>query len=92
MKGLKTGGRRKGTQNKATVEIKDLARRHGPEAITALCALAREGEREETRRAAWNDILDRGYGRPSQSSDINLKGDLSVIVATGVPKLANGDR
>jgi hypothetical protein len=37
MKGCKTGGRIKGTPNKATVEIKELARRY---ALTAVRELA----------------------------------------------------
>ena len=35
----KTGGRVKGTPNKATVEIKDLAREHGAAAIAKLVRL-----------------------------------------------------
>jgi uncharacterized protein YoaH (UPF0181 family) len=36
----KAGGRAKGTQNKATLEIKELARVHGPAGITRLAEIA----------------------------------------------------
>lgn len=34
-KRVKTGGRIAGTPNKATAEVKELAREHGPDAINA---------------------------------------------------------
>jgi hypothetical protein len=40
MKGRKTGGRLKGTCNKATVEIKELARRYALIAVRELARLA----------------------------------------------------
>jgi len=39
-KGKKTGGRIAGTPNKATHEVKDLARKYGPAAIEAAARLA----------------------------------------------------
>lgn len=66
-KGLpKTGGRKKGSTNKATKEIKALAAKHGEEAIEGILGIARTAENETTRLAAWNDLLDRGYGKPTQ--------------------------
>ena len=85
------GGRKKGTKNRNTIEIQAMAAKHGPAALQVHVDLL-TNENVSIRLAAAEKLLDRGFGRPSQSSDINLKGDLSVIVATGVPKLANGDR
>lgn len=72
-KGKKTGGRTKGVPNKATAEVKALARAHGPAAIKELAVLAGlvnggEGKAssEQARVSALNDILDRGYGKPAQ--------------------------
>ncbi|MDA1129791.1 MAG: hypothetical protein O2913_14025 [Chloroflexi bacterium] len=48
--GRKTGGRRKGTQNKATAEVKELAGQYGPEAIETLVDLMRNGQNDQTRR------------------------------------------
>lgn len=60
------GGRRKGTPNKATASIKDIARQYTDEAINALIRVLRD---EDSPAAAVvgaaNAILDRGYGKPS---------------------------
>jgi hypothetical protein len=70
--GKKTGGRVKGTPNKATAEIKDVARQYGPQAVAVLARLMVEAESEQARVAAANAILDRGYGKPSQHIDANV--------------------
>ena len=75
--GRKTGGRQKGSLNKATAEVIALAREYGPEAIEKLAYLMREGENQQTQRAACSELLDRAYGRPTQQTDIN--GGLNVI-------------
>lgn len=75
--GERRGGRVAGTPNKATVEIKDLAREWGPSAIGALAKLAglhvgEDGmplgmaESEQARIAAMTIILDRAYGKAAQ--------------------------
>lgn len=77
-KGVKTGGRKAGTPNKATGEAKELARIHGPAAIRR----AAEGaglivdprtkkpvgmyESETAQMMALNTILDRAYGKATQ--------------------------
>lgn len=67
MKGKKTGGRVKGTPNKATAEIKDLARKYAPDAISELARLAKEAESEAARVAAIKELLDRAYGKAAQA-------------------------
>ena len=71
--GERRGGRAKGTPNKATSEIKDIAQAYGPEAIKQAARLAGlldngegKAESEAARVAALNILLDRGYGKPSQ--------------------------
>ena len=60
-------GRVRGTPNKATAEIKALARKHGPEAIKAIGKLAKDDKvAQATRLAAWGVILDRAYGKARQ--------------------------
>jgi hypothetical protein len=66
-KGHKTGGRVKGTPNKATIEVKALAQQHGPECIAGLALLAKTAENEQARIAAMRELLDRAYGKPSQA-------------------------
>ena len=63
----KSGGRQKGTPNKATREIKAIAQPYGPEAIATLAEIMRHSESEPARVAAANALLDRGYGKPSQT-------------------------
>ena len=71
-KGQKTGGRKAGTPNKATSEIKAVAREYGPKAVAKLAELAglvdgtAAAESEQARIAALNAILDRGYGKATQ--------------------------
>jgi hypothetical protein len=69
----KTGGRAKGTPNKATAEIKAIAREYGPAAIKQAAKLAGlvdggkgKADSEAARIAALNLVLDRGYGKAAQ--------------------------
>ncbi len=85
---MKTGGRKKGTPNKVTANLKLLAGRHGREAIAAILEIARSAENEQTRLAAWRELLDRGYGKPAQYNEIGGGGSLQLTVVTGVPARA----
>ena len=89
-KGLKTGGRQKGTPNKNTANSKASASEHGPEAIREILVLAKTAENETTRLAAWRELLDRGYGKPPQYAEIGSKGGapLTLVIETGVPARA----
>jgi hypothetical protein len=58
------GGRVKGTPNKATASIRDIARQYTDKAIDALVkVLDAPSEPAAARVAAANAILDRGYGK-----------------------------
>ncbi|MBS0986629.1 hypothetical protein [Acetobacter thailandicus] len=59
----KTGGRQKGTLNKATSEVRSLAQSYGAAVIEKLAHLALNGETEQVQVAACKEILDRGYGK-----------------------------
>ena len=76
-KGRKTGGRQKGTPNKASTLGRELAQEWGPDALRKLAALAGllrdpEGhpigmaESEAVQQAACVQIVDRAYGKPTQ--------------------------
>jgi len=70
----KTGGRQKGTQNKITADIKELAQSFGDEAIKSLIEIVRDGEAPHAARvAAIREVLDRGYGKAKQG--VELTGD-----------------
>lgn len=69
--GERRGGRQKGTPNKVTLEIRDLARVYGPTAIAELARIAGltkqpGSENEATRVAAIKELIDRGYGKATQ--------------------------
>lgn len=75
--GERSVGRAVGTPNKATAEVKALAREYGPAAIVKLAALAGlvfgddgkpagMAEAETAQVAANKEILDRAYGKSRQ--------------------------
>jgi hypothetical protein len=70
--GKRRGGRKAGVPNKATAEIRMLAREHGAAAIEELARLATEAQSETARISACNALLDRAYGRSQASQLIEL--------------------
>lgn len=66
-KGIKTGGRKAGTPNKATASIKEIARQHTDAAIMTLVSVLAGGEGipAAAQVAAAKELLDRGYGKAS---------------------------
>ena len=58
-------GRKAGTPNKSTAEIKKLAQVHGPTAVKRLVKLM-SSEDERVQIAAIKELLDRGYGKAKQ--------------------------
>ncbi|HKF60256.1 MAG TPA: hypothetical protein VKB42_02780 [Dongiaceae bacterium] len=85
------GGRKPGSQNKATVEVKDLCAQYTPAAIKELGRLALHAESEMARVAAIRELLDRRFGRPKQ--EVTVDANRSVVdflaslasVAVGAP-------
>jgi hypothetical protein len=69
-----SGGSRKGIPNKATADIKAAAAIHGPAALQALISIAENDEAPPSSRvAAAVALLDRGFGKPSQSTELTGK-------------------
>lgn len=65
--GERRGGRTKGTPNRATASIRDIARQYTDEAIEALVTVMRDVDAPSAAViGAANSILDRAYGKPSQ--------------------------
>lgn len=64
--GYKTGGRRPGSVNRATREIRELAQQYAPEALNELVRLAFKAKSEGTRVSAIKEIFDRAYGKATQ--------------------------
>ena len=69
-KGHKTGGRRKGTPNKATAEVRALAQQYTAECIDRLAEIARD-DNPTAAVSACRELLNRGHGLPAQNLHVN---------------------
>ena len=68
--GERRGGRQRGTPNKATAEVRELALEYGPAAVKELATLAGlmpdgvgKAQSEPARVSACNAIIERAYGK-----------------------------
>ena len=97
--GRKTGGRQKGSLNKATAEVREEAQKYTVEALEGLAQIARTSDTDAAKVAAWKAILDRGHGRPAQELGVNLGADTSLVAlmeridgrSRGIEREDNGD-
>ena len=88
-KGGKTpgAGRKPGVPNKVNTEIKAVAQQWGPDAIKALAELAglsaekpeAKAQSEQARIAALGMIMDRAYGKPSQTIAGDAENPLKLV-------------
>ena len=85
-KGTRVRGRQKGTPNKAGRELREMARKYGPQAIREMAKLAgliegeKSAETEQVRKAALDSVLDRGYGKAAQA--VTGEGGEGPVAAT----------
>ena len=77
-KGQKTGGRQRGTPNRATAEIRAAIQLHGDELVDALLALTKSDD-ERVRLGAIQTALDRGYGKAVQ----HIEEEISIYDSLG---------
>ena len=63
-------GRPKGSQNKATRDLRGMAQEYTTEALSVLHEVMTTGDSAAARVAAANALLDRGYGKPVQALDV----------------------
>ena len=70
-------GRPKGSQNKATAAIREVAGQYTEQAVNALVSILAGGEGipAAAQVAAARELLDRAHGKPSQSVDV--QGDMT---------------
>jgi hypothetical protein len=54
-------------------ELRELARAHAPEAIKELARLAVKAKSESARISAIRELLDRGFGKPTQFLPVTVK-------------------
>ena len=70
-KGTRYGGRQKGTPNKTTAEMKELAAAYGPKALKFLGQVMEDDKNPiEVRVKASDHLLNRGYGKPAQTTNL----------------------
>ncbi len=67
----KTGGRKSGTLNKVTADVRELAGQYGPTVLAELARLATNANSEQARVSACKEILDRAYGKSTQIMERN---------------------
>lgn len=90
--GRKTGGREKGTPNKATADIKAIAQLHSEAAVSELVRIMGNSESDAARVAAIKELLDRAHGKPKQAMDIDANVEATTyVIKTGVPRAHRGD-
>jgi hypothetical protein len=71
VQGNRGKGRPKGARNKITSDIKEIAQSYGEEAVENLVEIMRDrGAPPAARVAATKEILDRGYGKSIQTTDL----------------------
>jgi len=62
--------------------IADVAREHTADAIETLAKIMRDDEQPGAARvSAANAILDRGWGRPKQELDVDVKNESALVEA-----------
>lgn len=71
-------GRKKGSPNKITAEVKQLAQEHGERAINVLVDMMENANSDSTKVLAAREILDRAYGKATQYQEISATVDLSL--------------
>ena len=64
-------GRKKGSVNKATADIRAAAQEYTDQALNVLVQIATAGESEAARVAAIKELFDRGFGKARQGVDID---------------------
>lgn len=89
-KGQKTGGRTKGTPNKATADVKAAAQKYTPGALRTLAAIMRSSESDAARVAAAKELLDRGHGKAPQDTTTTIRDDRLVARMPTPSKDAEG--
>jgi hypothetical protein len=92
--GRKTGGRQKGTPNRATADIKELAHSYGPAVIAELARMsgvtdAPGAQTEAVRLAAMRELLDRGYGRAVQHMSANVESSAMLLHLVAAREVAS---
>jgi hypothetical protein len=91
-------GRKRGTPNKTTAEMRAVAQSYGPEAFAILISIMRNLDAPlQVRIMAARDVLDRGYGKATETHEhsgplgmpIPVSVDVHTQLRTVIDRLAN---
>jgi hypothetical protein len=90
--GMREGsGRPAGAGNKATSELKaslsELAREYTNDALDTLVEVMQSSQSDSARIAAATVILDRGYGRPTKTTSLEVN---APFIPTTIQLVAKG--
>jgi len=93
-KGVKTGGRQKGVSNKATTDLKAVARQYTPQAIDTLVRLMQREDSPATQLGAVKEIFDRAYGKATQpiAGDDSMDAIRAALTVAFINPGQNGPR
>ena len=70
--GERRGGRKAGTPNKATADVRSLAQKYGPKALQTLAIIMDSKTAPAAARvSAAKELLDRAYGKSPQPFAVN---------------------
>ena len=75
---------------KVVREVQELARQHTEEAINTLLAICKDGTSEAARVAAASAILDRAYGKPTQTVNTNVRRSIINLTDEELAAIAAG--
>jgi len=81
----KFGGRKKGTPNKATADVKALAGNYAVAAMDELARLSVGADSEQARVSACKEILDRAFGKTPQAMELSGKDGEAIIIEDANP-------
>lgn len=74
-------GRPKGARTKATADIREAAQQYTEQALATLVEVMNSSEHPAAARvSAANALLDRGYGKPKQSLDVDVEAEVTTSV------------
>ena len=72
-KGVKTGGRQRGTPNKSTADLREAAQQYTADALQTLVDVMKDDAQPAAARiSAATAILDRGHGKPQIHTETTL--------------------
>jgi hypothetical protein len=73
-------GKPPGTKNKTTIELREAAREYTEEALKTLVHICQNGKSEQARISAATALLDRGYGKPSQTVQMGTDAESPLAI------------